>query len=54
MTLTSDPQSNGALGALREAVPGIDCAYVRSRLFYLRDPSQIETYLAGLRAAGLG
>lgn len=46
-------QARKALDALREAVPGIDCDFVRSRLFYLRDPSQVETYVAGLRAAGL-
>jgi tetratricopeptide (TPR) repeat protein len=33
--------------------PGITCDFVRERLFYLRDPAQIETYVQGLSAAGL-
>jgi tetratricopeptide (TPR) repeat protein len=33
--------------------PGITCDFVRQRLFYLRDSSQIDTYVDGLKAAGL-
>ena len=33
--------------------PGITNEFVRSRLFYLRDPDQIDTYVSGLQKAGL-
>ncbi len=42
-----------ALDALREARPGITADFVRSRLFYLKDPAQVETYVSGLQKAGL-
>lgn len=46
-------QARPALDALRRAVPGITCDFVRKQLFYLRDKSQVETYVSGLSAAGL-
>ena len=33
--------------------PGITCDFIQSRLFYLRDPEQVEIYISGLRKAGL-
>jgi DNA-binding SARP family transcriptional activator/TolB-like protein len=42
-----------AVSHLKTLRPGIDIAFVRSRLFYLKDPDQVEIYLSGLRKAGL-
>ena len=42
-----------ALKELRARKPGITCDYVRERLFYLRDPAQLDLYIEGLRKAGL-
>ncbi len=42
-----------AVADLRSARPGITAEFVRSRLFYLRDPAQVETYVSGLQKAGL-
>ncbi|NHX28207.1 hypothetical protein HA397_30190, partial [Escherichia coli] len=46
-------EAKRALAELRAARPGITCEFVRERLFYLRDQDQIETYVSGLRKAGL-
>jgi len=43
-----------ALAELKAARPGITLDFVRERLFYLRDPAQVEIYVGGLRKAGLG
>ncbi|MCW3780980.1 BTAD domain-containing putative transcriptional regulator [Defluviimonas salinarum] len=42
-----------AVAELKERRPGITCAFVAERLFYLRDPKQLEIYVGGLRKAGL-
>lgn len=42
-----------ALDTLKSARPGITADFVRSRLFYLQDPAQVETYVQGLEKAGL-
>ena len=42
-----------AVGELRQRHPGISCDYVRERLFYLRDPGQVDVYISGLAKAGL-
>jgi tetratricopeptide (TPR) repeat protein len=46
-------EAREAIGELVRARPEISCEFVRERLFYLREPSQIETYIEGLRKAGL-
>jgi hypothetical protein len=33
--------------------PGFSVAHARSKLFYLRRPEQVATYLDGLAAAGI-
>ena len=45
--------ATAALTRLKDMRPGITCDFIESRLFYLRDPGQVETYLSGLRKAGL-
>ncbi len=47
------PEAQTALARLKDMRPGITCDFVRSRLFYLRDPAQVETYVSGLELAGL-
>lgn len=47
-------EADAALTRLKEMRPGITCDFVKSRLFYLKDRAQIETYVSGLRLAGLG
>jgi tetratricopeptide (TPR) repeat protein len=42
-----------AVSHLKTLRPGIDSAFVRSRLFYLKDPDQVEIYVSGLHKAGL-
>lgn len=48
-----EKQAAAALQELLRRKPGIDCDFVRERLFYLQDPSQIDLYVDGLRKAGL-
>ncbi|MGI9389796.1 MAG: BTAD domain-containing putative transcriptional regulator [Boseongicola sp.] len=42
-----------AVASLKRRRPGITSDFVRSRLFYLRDPDQIDLYVSGLQKAGL-
>ena len=42
-----------AVADLRRKRPGITSDFVRERLFYLRDAEQVDTYVSGLRKAGL-
>ena len=46
-------EAGEAVRHLQALRPGITCDFVESRLFYLRDPAQIETYVKGLKQAGL-
>lgn len=39
--------------ALMRARPGFSCDFVRSRLFFVRDPAHLELFLEGLRHAGV-
>ncbi len=34
-------------------MPEFCCAFVRKKLFYLKDPQQIERYIDGLQTAGV-
>ena len=42
-----------ALADLRLRKPNFSCAFARKRLFYIKNPEQLERYLEGLRKAGL-
>jgi tetratricopeptide (TPR) repeat protein len=42
-----------ALRDLRKMKPDFTCALARERLFYLKDPTQVEIYIDGLRRAGV-
>lgn len=42
-----------ALKELLANQPDLTCDYVRERLFYLKDPEQIDIYIEGLKKAGL-
>lgn len=46
-------EAEAALERLIDMRPGLTCNFVESRLFYLRCPGQVETYVSGLRKAGL-
>ncbi|MEM9229399.1 MAG: BTAD domain-containing putative transcriptional regulator [Pseudomonadota bacterium] len=46
-------EAKESLSRLMDLRPGITCDFVKSRLFYLKDAAQIETYVSGLRKAGL-
>lgn len=46
-------EAGKAIDRLRHLRPGITRDFVRQRLFYLKDSSQIECYLGGLEKAGL-
>ncbi len=43
----------GALADLRQRKPNFSCAFVRERLFYIKNPEHLERYLEGLRKAGV-
>ncbi len=42
-----------AVSALHEARPGFSCAFAKERLFYVKRDEQMETFLEGLRRAGI-
>ncbi|MEO1324776.1 MAG: BTAD domain-containing putative transcriptional regulator [Pseudomonadota bacterium] len=46
-------EASDALKRLLTLRPGITCDFVKSRLFYLRDATQVDVYISGLRKAGL-
>ena len=46
-------QAAAAIGDLKRKRPGITAEFVRERLFYLRNPEQVELYISGLKKAGL-
>ena len=46
-------EARAALDQLRDLRPGITCDFVRDRLFYLKDPGQVDAYVSGLAKAGL-
>ena len=46
-------EAKESLSRLVAMRPGISCEFIESRLFYLRDPGQVDTYVSGLRKAGL-
>ncbi|MEM1264409.1 MAG: BTAD domain-containing putative transcriptional regulator [Pseudomonadota bacterium] len=46
-------EASSALSRLKSMRPGITCDFVESRLFYLRNPAQVDTYVSGLKLAGL-
>lgn len=46
-------EAEAAWNELRHDVPDFSIEFARQKLFYLRDPGQVELYLDGLRAAGV-
>lgn len=42
-----------AVAELLQRKPDFSCSFARKRLFYIRDPHQLELYLEGLRRAGV-
>ena len=46
-------QARSAVQELVRQRPGINCDFVRDRLFYLKDPAQVDVYVSGLQKAGL-
>lgn len=51
--LGRDAEASDALQELLSIKPDFDCVYVRDRLFYLNDETQVERYIEGLLKAGL-
>ena len=47
-------QAKIAIDDLRQAKPEFSLDFARERLFYLNRADQIETYIEGLRKAGIG
>jgi TolB-like protein/Tfp pilus assembly protein PilF len=45
--------ARAATGKLLELNPRFSCAFARERLFYIRERSQLDHYIDGLRAAGI-
>jgi len=46
-------ERDAALSELLQRKPDFSCSFARKRLFYLKDPSQLELYLEGLQRAGI-
>jgi TolB-like protein/Tfp pilus assembly protein PilF len=46
-------ERDGALSELLQRKPDFSCSFARRRLFYLKDPNQLELYLEGLQRAGI-
>jgi len=46
-------QTESALKDLLQVKPGFSVDYARERLFYLKRADQLETYIDGLRKAGV-
>jgi adenylate cyclase len=46
-------EARRATAQLLQQVPDFTCAFARGKLFYLKEPRQIELYLDGLRQAGV-
>ena len=42
-----------AMGELLQRKPDLTCSFARKRLFYIKDPEQLELYIEGLRRAGI-
>jgi TolB-like protein len=42
-----------AVGELLQRKPDFSCGFARKRLFYVKDPGQLELYAEGLRKAGI-
>jgi tetratricopeptide (TPR) repeat protein len=42
-----------AAGELLQRKPDFSCEFARKRLFYIKDPDQLELYLEGLRRGGV-
>lgn len=42
-----------ALCELQQLKPGFSCSFARERLFFVKDPAHLDTYVEGLRRAGL-
>ena len=51
--LGDQEQMGPAVKDLMQMKPGFSLAFARERLFYLKRPDQIETYIDGLRKAGV-
>lgn len=46
-------EARAIAAGLTTRMPEFRCGFVRDKLFYLKDPQQIERYIGGLRAAGV-
>ena len=42
-----------AITALLQRKPDFSCGYARKRLFYVKNPDQLQLYIEGLRKAGI-
>jgi uncharacterized protein HemY len=47
------PQAESALRSLMQMKPDFSLGFAREHLFYLKRADQLETYLEGLRKAGV-
>ena len=46
-------EASRCAASLRREVPHFSCRFAREKLFYLRNPEQVERYIDGLRSAGI-
>jgi TolB-like protein/Tfp pilus assembly protein PilF len=51
--LGATDELRAAVQALLDRKPGFNCQAARQRLFYIKNPEQIDIYLEGLRKAGI-
>jgi TolB-like protein/DNA-binding winged helix-turn-helix (wHTH) protein len=51
--LGNSEELHAALGELLQRKPDFTCSFARERLFYVKNPEQLDLYIEGLRKAGL-
>lgn len=51
--LKEDKDTAVALAELQQLKPNFSCSFARERLFFVKDPLHLDTYIEGLRLAGV-
>lgn len=51
--LGHDADARRSVALLESQAPGFSCAFARGKLFYLKEPRQVDLYIDGLRRAGV-
>ena len=52
-SLQRSPDLSGAVAELLQRKPEFTCSFARERLFYIKNPEHLDSYVSGLRSAGI-